>query len=163
MPVVDQISEIRKHLVKLLDWKDAHADFNAAVEGTPQRLRGAVPPGWEYSAWQLVEHIRMAQADILEFCLSAKYKAKRWPDDYWPKSPAPRNAAAWSGSVAGVRRDRRALQRPAADETVDLTAAIPHRGGQTYFREILLVVDHTPYHVRPVVPPRPPLGGWKSP
>jgi len=159
---VDAIVDMRRHLVKVLDWGDAHADFNAAVKGIRPRLRGAVPSGWEYSLWQLVEHIRIAQADILEFCVSAKYREKKWPDDYWPRSPEPRNAAAWSQSIAAIRRDRRALQRLAVDHRIDLTATIPHGSGQTYLREILLVADHNAYHIGQIVALRRQLGAWRS-
>lgn len=153
---------LRAHLVKLLNWGDAHVDPDAAVKGIPPRLRGAVASGWEYSAWQLVEHIRIAQADILEFCRNAKYREKKWPDDYWPASRGPRTAAAWSRSLTAIRRDRKAFQRLAADKTIDLTAAIPHGAGQTYLREILLTADHTAYHVGQLVALRRQLGIWKS-
>jgi uncharacterized damage-inducible protein DinB len=153
---------LRAHLVKLLDWPDAHVDFEGAVKGIPPRLRGAVPSGWEYSAWQLVEHIRIAQADILEFCRSAKYREKKWPDDYWPAARAPRNAEAWSRSLTAIRRDRKGFQRLAADKTIDLTTPIPHGAGQTYLREILLTADHTAYHVGQLVALRRQLGIWKS-
>jgi len=153
---------IRTHVATLLDWGHAHVDFDAAVKGIPPSLRGVVPTGWEYSAWQLLEHIRIAQADILEFCVSAKYKAKKWPDAYWPKSPAPRRAAAWSASTAAVRADRKALQQLASDPALDLTARIPHGDGQTYLRELLLVADHTAYHVGQLVALRRQLGIWKS-
>ena len=153
---------MRQHLVKLLDWKDAHADFGAAVKGIPPRLRGVVPSGWEYSAWQLVEHIRLAQADILDFCINKNYREKKWPEDYWPKARAPKTAAAWTRSLAATRRDRRAVQRLAADRAIDLTAKIPHGSGQTYLREILLVADHTAYHVGQIVVLRRQLGIWPS-
>src|SRR5580765_4442149 len=94
---------LRAQLVKLLDFKEAHVDFDRAVKGIPAALRGARPRGAEHSLWQLVEHLRIAQADILEFCLTAKYKEKKWPDDYWPKKPAPRSAAAWNTSIAAYR------------------------------------------------------------
>ena len=153
---------LREQLVKFLDWRDAHVGFDAAVKGIPPRLRGVVPAGWEYSAWQLVEHLRIAQADILEFCVNPKYKEKKWPDDYWPKSPAPRGAAAWSASVAVYRRDRKAFQRLAANPKIDLFATIPHGTGQTCLREILLVVDHASYHVGQIVTLRRQLGIWKT-
>jgi uncharacterized damage-inducible protein DinB len=152
---------LRTQLVKLLDSPDAHVGFDKAVKGIPPRLRGDVPAGWEYSLWQLLEHLRIAQADILEFCHSAKYKHKKWPDDYWPRSPAPRSAAAWTKAIAGYRRDRNALQRLAANTKIDLLAAIPHGDGQTYLREILLVADHTAYHVGQIVALRRQLGIWK--
>ena len=150
----------RAQLVKLLDFKEAHVDFDRAVKGIPQRLRGTVPDGAEHSLWQLVEHLRIAQADILEFCLTAKYKEKKWPDDYWPKSPMPRNAGAWAKALADYRRDRKALQRLTVDPKIDLLAAIPHGTGQTYLREILLVADHNGYHLGQIVALRRRLGIW---
>jgi uncharacterized damage-inducible protein DinB len=151
---------IRTHVATLLDWEHAHVGFDTAVKGIAPSLRGVVPNGWEYSAWQLVEHIRIAQADILEFCVSAKYKAKKWPDDYWPKSPAPRAAAAWTASIAAIRKDRKAFQRLATNTKIDLLAAIPHGTGQTYLRELLLIADHTAYHVGQIVALRRQLGIW---
>ena len=152
---------VRAQLAALLDWRDAHAGFGAAVKGIPPKLRGAVPPGWEYSAWQLVEHIRIAQRDILDFCVAKTYREKKWPADYWPASRAPRSAGAWTGSLAAYRRDVAALQRLARDRRVDLSAAVPRGQGQTYLREILLVADHTAYHVGQLIALRRTLGIWK--
>ena len=151
----------RAHLAKQLDWEEAHVGFETAVKGIPAAFRGIVPDGGEYSLWQLVEHVRIAQEDILEFCLTAKYKAKKWPDDYWPKSPVPRTAARWTASIAQIRKDRKALQKLAKDPAVDLLAAIPHGTGQTVLRELLLVADHTAYHVGEIVVLRRQLGIWK--
>jgi len=151
---------LRAQLVKLLDYQEAHVGFDRAVKGIPARMRGAVPKGWEYSLWQLVEHLRIAQADILEFCATAKYKEKKWPDDYWPKAPAPKNAAAWTKALAAYRRDRRTFQRLAANEKIDLLAAIPHGTGQTYLREIILAADHAAYHIGQIVALRRQLGIW---
>jgi DinB family protein len=151
---------LRAQLVDLLDSKHAHATFDAAVKGIPARQRGAVPSGWEYSAWQLVEHIRMAQADILEFSVAPKYREKAWPAAYWPKRAAPPSAAAWTASIGRFRRDRRTLQRLARNRTIDLGAAVPNGTGQTYLREILLAADHTAYHVGQLVALRKQLGIW---
>jgi uncharacterized damage-inducible protein DinB len=151
---------LRAQLVKLLDFQEAHLGFDRAVKGIPARLRGDVPAGWEYSLWQLVEHLRIAQADILEFCQSAKYKEKKWPDDYWPASAAPRSAAAWTKAIAAYRRDRRTLQRLAANTKIDLLATIPYGTGQTYLREILLVADHASYHIGQIIALRRQLGIW---
>ena len=153
---------IRAHVATLLDWEHAHVGFDTAVKGIPVRLRGVVPRGWGYSAWQLVEHIRIAQADIFEFCVSAHYKEKKWPDDYWPASPAPRRAAEWPASLAAIRTDRTALQQLANNPTIDLAAAIPHGTGQTYLRELLLIADHSAYHVGQIVALRRQLGIWES-
>jgi uncharacterized damage-inducible protein DinB len=151
---------LRAQLVKLLDYEEAHVGFDRAVKGIAPRLRGAVPDGAEHSLWQLLEHLRIAQADILEFCVNAKYTEKKWPDDYWPKAPAPRNAAAWTKAIAAYQRDRKALQRLAANPKIDLAAAIPHGTGQTYLREILLVADHNGYHIGQIVALRRRLGIW---
>ena len=152
---------LRAQLVTLLDSQDAHVGFDRAVKGIPARLRGAVPAGWDYSLWQLVAHLQIAQADILEFCQTAKYKEKKWPGDYWPTSPAPRRAAAWTKAIAGYRRDRKTLQRLAANTKVDLLATIPHGTGQTYLREILLVADHASYHIGQIIALRRQLAIWK--
>jgi uncharacterized damage-inducible protein DinB len=157
---VNQDIAIRDQVAKLLDWGDAHVTFEKGVAGIAPRFRGVIPPGLEHSPWQLVEHLRIAQADILEFCRSAKYEEKKWPDDYWPKSAAPRTAAAWKASIAAFRRDRRALQQLAKDRTIDLFAQIPHGTGQTYVREILLIADHTAYHLGQLILVRRALGIW---
>ena len=152
---------LRQQLVKLLDSKEAHATFDAAVEGVPVKALGTVPKRWEYSIWQLVEHVRIAQADILDFCRNSKYREKRWPEDYWPKMPAPKNAAAWNASIVAFRRDRKAVQRLATDPQVDLLAKIPHGSGQTYLREILLVADHNAHHVAQIIDVRRAIGIWR--
>ena len=151
---------LRAKLVKLLEFKEAHVDFDRAAKGIPPRLRGKLPEGTEHTLWQLVEHLRIAQADILEFCKTAKYKEKKWPDDYWPKALGPPSAAAWNKAIAGYRADRRALQRLAVSPSIDLTAKIPHGTGQTYLREIVLVADHNAYHIGQIVALRRRLGIW---
>lgn len=151
---------LRAQLVKLLDFEEAHVGFDRAVTGIPPRLRGALPQGAEHSIWQLVEHLRIAQADILEFCVSSRYKEKQWPGDYWPTPLGPRTAAAWTAALAGYRRDRKAMQRLAANPAIDLLAAIPHGTGQTCLREILLVADHNAYHIGQIVAVRRTLGIW---
>ena len=154
-------TQLRQQLAGVLDWKEAHAGFDKAVDGVPAAQRGAVPGGLPYSIWQLVEHLRMAQHDILDFCVNSAYEEKKWPDDYWPKSPAPASAADWDESIAGYRRDRERLKQLAADESIDLFAKIPHGSGQTYLRELLLVADHNSYHVGQIVIVRRALGIWK--
>jgi len=151
---------VRQHLVKLLDWDDAHVSFDNAVAGLPVAARGKVPKGLPYSPWQLVEHLRLAQADILEFCVSAKYEEKRWPADYWPDSPKPPSARAWNVSLAQIRKDRRALQRIAADPRRNLTARVPTGDGQTVLRELILAADHMAYHVGELIVVRRLLGTW---
>ena len=154
---------LRAQLADFLDWKNAHVGFDDAVKGVPPKLRGAVPKGFAHSVWQIVEHVRIAQSDILDFCVNPRYQhTMKWPDDYWPKTPAPKSATAWSKSLAGIRRDLKAMQRLAADGRIDLFAMIPHGTGQTYLREVLLVADHTAYHVAQIVDVRRALGNWKG-
>jgi uncharacterized damage-inducible protein DinB len=151
---------LRAQLVKLLDFEEAHVGFDRAVKGIPPRMRGKVPANGEHSLWELLEHLRIAQADILEFCRTAKYKEKKWPDDYWPATPAPRSASAWTKAIADYRRDRQAFQRLAANTRIDLLATIPHGTGQTYLREIVLAADHAAYHIGQIVTVRKQLGIW---
>lgn len=158
----DRTHELRAHLQKLLDWQDAHVGFDAAVDGIAPELRGAVPAGLPYSAWQLVEHLRLCQEDILDFCRNPAYAEKEWPDDYWPGAAAPPSASAWQKSIAAFRKDRDELKRLAADPGVDLFARIPHGSGQTILRELLLVADHNAYHVGQLVAVRRALGAWEA-
>jgi len=155
-------TEIRDHLARALAWEEARATFDKAVQGIPPAQRGARAEGFEHSAWQLIEHIRLAQDDILEFSVNPKYvHDKKWPDDYWPVKPEPPSAAAWDESLAAYARGREALQQ-LARETPDLTAPVPTgKSSQTYLRSILLVIDHTAYHVGQLVSLRRALGIWK--
>ena len=159
--MVADLEGVREQIAAALAWGDAHADFDAAVADLPGELRGRVPEGLPYSPWQLVEHLRLAQADILEFCRNPDYKELAWPDDYWPHNPEPPSATAWNDSLAGFRRDREALQALARDRGTDLLARIPHGSGQTYLRELLLVLDHTSYHVGQIIAVRRLLGAWE--
>jgi uncharacterized damage-inducible protein DinB len=154
---------VREHLVRVLDWEDAHVGLDKSVAGIPPAARGARPPGFEHSAWQLLEHIRLAQDDILDFCLNTSYvHTMKWPDDYWPADPAPPNDAAWDASIAGVRRSRERFQQ-LAREVPDLTARVPTGDAkQTYLRAILLAADHVAYHVGQIVSVRRAAGAWAS-
>jgi hypothetical protein len=151
---------LRDHLARTLDWGDAHATFDDAVEGIPADRRGDVPDGLPYSLWQLVEHLRITQRDILDFCRPG-YREMKWPDDYWPPAAAPPSADAWDGSIAAYRADRQALKELALDPSVDLLAPVPDGTGQTYLREILLAADHAAYHVGELIAVRRLLGIWK--
>src|SRR5262245_58473956 len=153
--------DLRQQLAKVLDWPDAHVDFDRAVKGLPPRLRGKVPKGFAHSVWQLVEHMRLAQADILDFCRNPHYEEMKWPDDYWPKSPVPPSDGAWTRSLAAFRKDRQAFQRLAKNSRINLYKKIPHGSGQTYLREILLAADHTAHHLGQVIDVRRALGAWK--
>lgn len=150
----------REHLSELLDWRSAHADLHAAVTNLPPEHRGVAPAGLPYSPWQLVEHIRLAQADILAFCTQADYEEGSWPDDYWPPTPVPPDTGAWDASLAAIRRDLEALRAIVNDRERDLCAPVPAGTGQTFLREILLVADHTAYHVGQLVVVRRLLGSW---
>jgi len=158
----DSTDAIREHLVRVLDWQEAHVGFDSAVAGMPADKQGARAAGFEHSPWQLLEHLRIAQDDLIDFCVNPGYHHDRkWPDDYWPKDPAPPNATAWEESVAAFTRSRDALKRVVA-EVPDLTALVPTgTGRQTYLRAILLVADHAAYHVGQIVAVRRALGAWK--
>lgn len=153
---------LRAQLLRLLDWEDAHAGFDAAADGIPASLRGTRPDGLPYSPWQLVEHARRAQHDILDFCRNPAYVARTWPDEYWPETAAPPTPDAWDESLAAFARDRDALKGLVAEPGRDLFAAIPHGAGQTLLREVLLVADHTAYHVGELVVVRRLLGIWPT-
>jgi uncharacterized damage-inducible protein DinB len=150
---------LRQHLVRLLDWADAHVGFDRAVEGVPAEARSRRPEGLQYSPWELVEHMRIAQRDILDFCVDPDYTEVEWPAGYWPAAGSVPAEAEWEGSVAAFRSDREALKQLAAE--ADLFATIPHGTGQTYLRELLLVADHTAYHVGQLVAVRRLLGVWE--
>jgi hypothetical protein len=153
---------LREHVKRLLSWSDAHADFDAAVAEIPAGLRGIAPPGLPYSPWQLVEHIRLTQADILAFCESVDYKESSWPKDYWPSTPAPPSSHAWDASITAYRHDRGALEQMIADPDCDVLANVPAGTGQTFLREFLLVADHTAYHVGQLIVVRRLLGNWAA-
>jgi uncharacterized damage-inducible protein DinB len=150
---------LRALLSKLLDWEDAHIGFDAVVEGISARSRGVRPEGAPHSAWQLLEHLRICQWDILDFCRNPKYVEIGF-EDYWPATVAPPTAVAWDESVAAFRRDRAALKELASDPSVDLFEKIPHGAGQTYVRELVLAADHNAYHVGQLVLLRRLLGAW---
>jgi hypothetical protein len=151
---------IRSQVAALLAWKDAHVDFDAAVDGIPPDARGTRPENLPYSPWQLLEHLRITQHDILDFCRNADYEEMEWPDDYWPASSEPPDEESWDESIRGYKEDRAALQKMASDPGVELTDRIPHGEGQTYLRELLLVADHTAYHLGELVVVRRLLGNW---
>jgi hypothetical protein len=152
---------MRAQLAKALDWGEAHADFDKAVADFPAALRGRRVDGLPHSAWEVLEHLRIAQFDILDFARNPNYTELKWPDEYWPPSAEPPDGKAWDESVAAFRRDREAVKRLAVDEGIDLAARIPHGTGQTYMRAVLLILDHNAYHVAELVVLRRLLGAWK--
>lgn len=151
---------LRAQLAEFLDWQHAHAGFDTVVTGIPAGKRGAVPRGFVHSIWEIIEHMRMAQADILDFCVNRHYEEKKWPDDYWPETKSPKNPAAWTKSLSGYRRDRKAMQRLTVNPRIDLLAQIPHGTGQTCLREILLIADHNAHHIAQIIDLRRALGIW---
>ncbi len=153
---------MRKDLARSLDWGEAHADFDKAVAALAPELRGRRVHGLPHSAWEILEHLRIAQHDILDFARNPKYEELKWPEEYWPPSAEPPSPSAWDESVAAFRRDRDAVKALAADRSIDLAAKIPHAGkvSQTYARAVLLVIDHNAYHLGELVLLRRLLGAW---
>jgi uncharacterized damage-inducible protein DinB len=147
-------------LLYLLRGGGAHLDFEKAVAGLPPELRGSKPVGTLHTPWQLLEHLRIAQWDILDFCRNPQYKELEWPAGYWPRSEAPPDASAWEKSLAAFRADLMAMQDLVTNPSTDLFARIPHGQGQTILREALLVADHNAYHLGQLVLLRRLLGAW---
>jgi DinB superfamily len=159
---MNENTALRKHLVELLRGGHAHVDFEKAIAGLPAKLRGARVLKLPYSAWGLLEHLRIAQWDILEFIRNPKHISPKWPEGYWPKDHAPSDSAAWNASVAAFRRDLKELEGLAKNPANDLFAAIPHGDGQTILREVLLAADHNAYHLGEMVALRRLLGAWDA-
>jgi len=158
----DQEQVLRKNLDELLAGGGAHAKFEDVIKDLPVALRGRKPAKFPHSPWMLLEHLRLAQWDILEFCRNEKHVSPKWPEGYWPKTPAPPNATAWNKSVQQFRSDGKAMQELVADPDTDLFAPIPWGEGQTILREALLVADHNAYHLAQFVDVRRLLGAWKG-
>jgi hypothetical protein len=144
---MDTNEALREQLSRLLEQSEAHTSFDAAVADIEPGVRGTRPAGLPHSPWELVEHLRLAQRDILDFCLPQEYVERAWPDEYWPPTPEPPSPAAWDESVDAVRSDRQEFQRLIADPAVDLFAVVPHGTKQTYLREVFVAADHMAYHV----------------
>jgi hypothetical protein len=151
---------LRQHLVSLLRSENAHVNFNAAIAKLPAKLRGVRPAGASHSPWEVLEHIRLAQWDILEFSRKPKHVSPAWPAGYWPPDPAPPDSKAWDKSVKSVQADLEAMIALVEEPKTDLFARIPHGEGQTILREALLVADHNAYHVGELVLLRRLLGAW---
>lgn len=142
---------LRKHLDNLLQMEGAHISFDDAVTDFPEALRGTKPPGAPHSAWELLEHLRLAQEDILDFSRNPAYVDRTFPDDYWPASPEPPSDEAWQQSVRQFQQDLAEMRALIADEAHDLYAPLPHGTGQTLLREALVVADHNSYHLGQLV------------
>ena len=152
---------LRQHLVYLLKDGGAHAKFEDVIRDFPAELRGKKPANFPHTAWMVLEHMRIAQWDILEFSRDQKHVSPKWPEGYWPKAPAPANDKAWNKSVKAFRDDLESMCNLVADESTDLYAKIPHGEGQTILREALLVADHNAYHLGEMVLLRRLLGAWR--
>lgn len=158
---MDTKAALRRHVLELLNGGHAHAAFDRVIKNFPVNLRGKKPRGTGHSPWQILEHLRIAQWDILEFSRDPNHKSPDWPLGYWPVKPAPPDEKAWDKSVRAFRKDLRTLSALVADESADLFAPIPHGTGQTILREALLAADHNAYHLGELVLVRRLLGAWK--
>jgi hypothetical protein len=160
MPVKND-KALREHLLHLLKGGGAHAGFDAVMEGLPVAMQGKRPAGAEHSPWEILEHMRLAQWDILEFSRNPKHTSPDWPGGYWSKTQSPPNKTAWSKSVKAFRADLDAMCQLVKGSSKDLYERIPHGTGQTILREALLIADHNAYHLGEMVLVRRLLGAWK--
>src|SRR5271154_1082180 len=155
-------TELHKQLLALLQGGQAHVDFESAIKDFPAELRGVVPDKLPYSAWQLLEHLRITQRDILNFSAppTGGYHALNWPDDYWPKSPLPTSSNAWDQSIAAMRSDLEHFIALIENPKSDLYKPFRWGNGQNLLREALLIADHTSYHLGELVVLRRLLNIW---
>ena len=153
---------LREKLAEVLSWGEAHADWKKALANVDPAKRGVRPQGAPHSLWELLEHTRIAQWDILEFTRDADHKSPEWPSGYWPKAPAPPDAGAWDTSVKELFSDMKEMQKVVNDPKVSLDGKLAHGSGQTLLRQILLLADHSAYHLGEFVLTRRILGDWKE-
>jgi uncharacterized damage-inducible protein DinB len=151
---------VREQVISLLRGGQAHVTLDDVVKNFPSKLRGVKPKGAPHSAWQLLEHLRIAQWDILEFSRNPKHVSPSWPEGYWPKTEKPPNDAAWTKSIASIKKDMEAMQKLVENPDTDLYGKIPHGTGQNILREALLVADHNAYHIGQILLLRRLLGAW---
>ena len=156
----DKDRALREHVLYLLDGGGAHAKFDEIVAGIPAKILGQKPADLPHSLWMLLEHLRIAQWDILEFSRNPKHTSPKWPEGYWPKTEAPTTTAAWNASVKKFRQDLKAMQDLVNDPKTDLFARIPWSDGHTILRESLLLADHNAYHLGQMLDVRRLLGAW---
>ena len=157
----DHEQVLRQHLLELLAGGGAHAKFEDAIKDLPAKLRGAKPDKFPHTPWMLLEHLRIAQWDILEFSRNKNHESPKWPQGYWPKTEVPPDAAAWVKSIKEFLRDRKTMEDLVSNPKTDLFAKIPWGNGQTILREALLVPDHNAYHLAQIVDVRRLLGDWE--
>jgi len=151
---------LREHVLYLLQEGGAHAKFDEVISGIPPKMRGQKPAGLPHTLWMLLEHMRIAQWDILEFSRDSKHVSPKWPEGYWPRRETPPSAAAWNASIKKFRQDLKAMQDLVKNPKADLFARIPWGDGQTILREALLVADHNAYHLGQMLDVRRLLGAW---
>lgn len=156
----DPHKALREHVLYLLRGGGAHVGFDKAIAGIPPELRGGTVPPVPHSPWRLLEHMRIAQWDILEFSRNAKHVSPTWPDGYWPVGDGPPDDRAWDQAIDAFRKDLKSMRALVADPATDLFAPIPHGEGQTVLREALLIADHNAYHLGQLVVVRRLLGCW---
>ena len=158
---MDSSERWKEIVASSLDWNQAHLSLENAVDGIPAELRGRRPDGLPHSPWELLEHIRIAQHDLLDFCSNPEYEHEMsWPDDYWPVPRPSISDEEWANSLAEIRKDREALKELTTQSGRDLTEKIPKGTGQTYLRTILVALDHASYHTGELLAVRRLLGAW---
>ncbi len=157
---MDNQKQLREHLVQLLKGGQAHASIEDAVKGLPFELTGVKPTHVPYSVWQLLEHIRIAQWDIVQFSHKADHVSPKWPDEFWPKNPKPESEKVWHDTLHKIQKDRKQMIDSISDSKQDLYTAFPYGDGQTLLREALLIVDHTSYHTGEIILVRRLLKAW---
>ncbi|HET8668915.1 MAG TPA: DinB family protein [Terriglobales bacterium] len=155
-------SALRDHVLYLLGGGGAHADFDKAIQGLEKKFRGAKAANIPHTPWRLLEHMRLAQEDIVDFCINPEYRERAFPDGYWPRSEAPESDTAWEQSVRQFRHDLKRMHDLVADPQRDLFAPIPWGDGQTLLREALLVADHNAYHLGELITVRRAIGAWQA-
>lgn len=161
MSTVREYAEI---VASSLDWEQAHASFDRSLEGLPPELRGKRPDNLPHSVWELVDHLRIAQNDLLEFCANPKYEHRiEWPKDYWPAAPAPKNGQEWTSCLDALHRDVAAMKQWTVDHADTLAEKIPWGTGQTFLRTVLVAMDHMSHHTGQIIFVRRALGAWPPP
>ena len=153
-----KMDSLREHILNLLAGKGAHVEFDKALADFPAELRGKQAASTLYTAWQLLEHMRIAQWDILEFSRDPNHVSPKWPEGYWPIAPEPPDAKVWDASIAQFKKDLEAMRSLIGDPKSDLFSPIPHGEGQTLLREALVMADHNSYHLGQIVLLRKLLG-----
>ena len=159
---VNQDTALRQQLVETLTWEGAHVGWKSALANLPAEKRGEEAPELPHTAWELLEHSRITQRDILDFCIDPEYKALEWPAGYWPKTSTPPDNPAWEKSVRAFVADTQEMVNLIEDPRTDLFSKIPHGDGQTILREAVLLADHNAYHLGQFVLVLRALGAWKE-